>query len=173
MHRSILKNPALQFLGLFGLITLALFWVLATPWAEAGFTRPFTQGLVSICAGIIALFDGRVLATGDILSFNDGRGAVRVLAGCNAVEVCALLAAAILAYPTTFKNSLIGAAIGVAALQAVNLLRIISLLYLSRSSQPLFDFFHQYVWDAMIGLEALTIFLVWAWKVGASGKAAS
>ena len=47
------------------------------------------------------------------------------------------------------------------ALQAVNLLRIISLLYLSRGSQPMFDFFHHYVWDAMIGLEGLLVFFFW------------
>lgn len=163
-----LKNPAIQFLGLFGLIALAFFWVLATPWADAGFVKPFTQGLVSVTAALLAPFDGRVQAIGDVLQFSDGRGAVQVLAGCNAVEVCALLAAAILAYPASMKRCLIGAAIGVAALQAVNLLRIISLLYLARESQPMFDFFHHYVWDAMIGLEALVIFFTWARLQGVS-----
>ncbi|WP_427791040.1 exosortase H [Brevundimonas diminuta] len=159
---SALKSPTGQFLGLMALLILAFFWVLATPWATAGFVQPFTRMLVDISAAVIAPFDSRILADGDILRFSDGTGAVQVLAGCNAVEVCALLVAAMLAYPTTMIRSLIGAAIAVIALQSVNLLRIISLLYLSRGEPSLFEFFHHYVWDAMIGLEGLMLFFGWA-----------
>lgn len=156
-----MKSPALRYLGLFLLITTALFSVLATPRAEHMFVAPFTRWLVDACAALIGLFDHRVRATGDILRFADGHGAVQVLAGCNAVEVCALLIAAILAFPGKLKYGLIGAAVGVAALQTVNLLRIISLLYLSRGSESMFEFFHNYVWDAMIGLEGMLIFFLW------------
>ena len=66
------------------------------------------------------------------------------------------------------------AAVGVLALQVVNLGRIISLLYLSRGSEHLFDFFHAYVWDAMIGLEGLLIFFFWTrWQGRQPAKAAA
>lgn len=172
--KRFLRNPAVQYLGLFALIALAFFWVLATPWATAGFVEPFTRGLVHVSAAILAPFDGRVIAQGDVLRFSDGIGAVRVLSGCNAIEVCALLSAAILAYPASFKRCLLGAAAGIVSLQLVNLLRIISLLYLSRGAQPVFDFFHHYVWDAMIGLEGLLIFFVWVRLFsGTEGRATS
>lgn len=83
----LMKSPALQYLGLFLLITVALFAVLATPQAEQVFVAPFTRGLVDACAAVIGMFDNRVQAAGDILRFADGHGAVQVLAGCNAVEV--------------------------------------------------------------------------------------
>ena len=165
-----MKSPALQYLGLFLLITVALFAVLATPQAEQVFVAPFTRGLVDACAAVIGMFDNRVQAAGDILRFADGHGAVQVLAGCNAVEVCALLFAAIVAFPGKVKYGLVGAGVGIVALQAVNLLRIISLLYLSRGSQSLFEFFHNYVWDAMIGLEGMLIFFLWVrWQGRQSG----
>jgi exosortase H (IPTLxxWG-CTERM-specific) len=159
---SVARSPAGQYLILFGLVTLAIFSVLATPWAERLFVKPFTQGLVEVSAALIRPFDSRVQAVGDILRFSDGRGAVQVLAGCNAVEVCALLMAAILAFPGKLKYGLIGASLGVLALQTVNLARIISLLYLSRGSQEVFEFFHNYVWDALIGLEGLLVFFIFA-----------
>lgn len=163
---SMLKSPAIQYLGLFLLITVALFSVLATPWAERLFVAPFTRSLVHVCALLIDLVDDRVIADGAILRFDDGKGAVQVLAGCNAVEVCALLTAAIIAFPGKLRFGLIGAASGIVALQTINLLRIISLLYLSRGSQEVFEFFHHYVWDAMIGLEGLLIFFFWTrWQV--------
>lgn len=168
-----LKSPAVQYLALFALIAVALFSALATPWAERLFVQPFTQLLVDICAAVLQPFDGRVQAQGDILRFSDGRGAVQVLAGCNAVEVCALLTAAILAFPGRLRDGVIGAVAGVAALQLVNLLRIISLLYLSRGSESLFEFFHHYVWDAMIGLEGLLVFFFWTrWQGRQPTKAA-
>lgn len=156
-----LKSPAIRYLGLFLILTVAMFSVLATPWAERLFVAPFTQSLVHACAILIGLFDHRVEAAGAVLRFIDGRGAVQVLAGCNAVEVCALLTAAILAFPGKLRYGLIGAAAGIVALQTINLLRIITLLYLSRGSQEVFEFFHNYVWDAMIGLEGLLIFFFW------------
>ena len=156
-----LKNPAIQYLGLFALLAVCFFSVLSTPWAERLFVQPFTQFLVDISAFLTQPFHKRVVASGDILSFNDGLGAVRVLSGCNAVEVCALLSAAILAFPGRLKDGLIGAGVGIIALQVINLARIISLLYLSRGSAEMFEFFHLYVWDAMIGLEGLLIFFVW------------
>ena len=58
------------------------------------------------------------------------------------------------------------------ALQLVNLLRIISLLYLSRGSESMFEFFHHYVWDAMIGLEGLLVFFFWTrWQSRQPGNA--
>ena len=71
------------------------------------------------------------------------------------------MTAAVLAFPGKLRYGLIGAAAGIVALQAINLLRIITLLYLSRGSHDVFEFFHNYVWDAMIGLEGLLIFFFW------------
>lgn len=174
-----LSNPGVRYLATFAIVALALFSVLATPWAERLFVQPFTSGLVDMTAIIIRPFDARVVADGDILRFSDRRGAVQVLAGCNAVEVCALLAAAILAFPARFRDCLIGAGLGIVALQTVNLFRIITLLYLSAGSQDVFEFFHHYVWDAMIGLEGLLVFFFWArwqgrrqWVVPAPDRAA-
>ena len=168
-----LKNPAIQYLGLFALLAVCFFSVLATPWAERLFVQPFTQLLVDISAFLTQPFDKRVIAEGDILRFSDGLGAVQVLAGCNAVEVCALLSAAILAFPGRLRDGLIGAGVGIVALQVINLARIISLLYLSRGSAEMFEFFHLYVWDAMIGLEGLLIFFFWTrWQAKRPQKTA-
>lgn len=48
------KSPAVQYLGLFALLAITLFSVLATPWAERLFVQPFTQLLVDICALVLA-----------------------------------------------------------------------------------------------------------------------
>ena len=117
--KKFLANPGVRYLLTFAIVALALFSVLSTPWADKGFTQPFTRMLVDLCAALIGPFDSRVLAEGDILRFSDGRGAVQVLAGCNAVEVCALLVAAILsiAVIVVARRRLVLLALGLLALR--------------------------------------------------------
>jgi exosortase/archaeosortase family protein len=94
--------------------------------------------------------------------------------GCNGLEVCILFAAAVLAFPAPIRARFIGAIGGVAVVQSVNLLRIISLVLLVRVAQGWFDFFHLYVWDAFIMMDGVALFLGWCywqsrrWPVGTS-----
>jgi exosortase H (IPTLxxWG-CTERM-specific) len=123
--------------------------------------RPFTLSLTTVSAAIIRWCGGGASAVGDILSLTSGCGAVRIANGCNAIEISGLLAAAMLAYPAPLRSRLFGVVAGIGLLQSINLLRIISLLYLSCWSQAWFSFFHLYVWDAAIAFDALMIFLGW------------
>lgn len=154
-------NPSLLFVGSFILLTLAGMATLMLGPVDKGFTQPFTRLLVVICATVMNLFGGHVRADGVILSFAQGPGAVMVSSGCNAVEVSILYAAAVLAFPAPLKARLIGAPLGVLGLQAINLIRIMTLLVLARVWPSAFDFFHLYVWDAFIMLDGVMTFLAW------------
>jgi exosortase H (IPTLxxWG-CTERM-specific) len=154
-------NPSLVFIGTFVGLTLAASAILLIPAVDKGFTIPFTRGLVVVCAGLMKAFGAPVQASGVILSFKSGAGAVMVTNGCNGLEVCILFAAAVLAFPAPIKARLMGALGGVAAIQIVNLLRIISLVVLARVAQGAFDFFHLYVWDAFIMMDGVALFLGW------------
>lgn len=135
--------------------------LLLVPAVDAAVVAPLTRSLVVICAGLMNLFGADVTANGDVLAFAGTAAAVSVQNGCNAIEVCVLLAAAILAWPARIGAKLIGVAACVASVQAINLARIISLLYLVRDAPDLFEFFHLYVWEAMILLEAVLVFAFW------------
>jgi exosortase/archaeosortase family protein len=54
-----------------------------------------------------------------------------------------------------------GIGVGFAAIQVLNLVRIISLFYLGQWNRVWFDWFHLYLWQALIVLDALVAFLVW------------
>ena len=51
--------------------------------------------------------------------------------------------------------------IGFFAIQLLNLVRIISLFYLGQWNQTAFDWFHLYLWQALIILDALVVWLIW------------
>jgi exosortase H (IPTLxxWG-CTERM-specific) len=152
---------ALRFLlGFAALSILGIAALLIEP-IDTGLIQPFSHDLAAASALAINLFGGDAAAHGAILSLVKAGGGVEIANGCNAIEASILLAAAILAFPAPIGRRAVGALVGVLMLQTVNLLRIISLLYLNRYAPSWFDFFHLYLWDALIMLDGLLIFLVW------------
>lgn len=156
----------MRFAITFAVLALGVIALLNIPFIEKTIVDPLTGVLVSVCGFLLNLVGASVAATSNVLSFKGAPGAVSVENGCNAVEVCVLLASAIIAWPATIRAKAIGVVACVLAVQAVNLARIISLLYLARYSPGLFEFFHLYVWEAMIMLEAVLIFFLWIRKQG-------
>ena len=139
--------------GLFGLYVL-------NP-IEHHIVDPFTTSLAHVSAFITHFFDGRVEAHGKQL-MNAATGyAVTIERGCNGVEAVIILVSAMLAFPAPWKNRLIGIALGFVAIQALNLVRIISLFYLGQWNQTWFEWFHLYLWQALIIIDALVVFLIW------------
>ena len=169
----------LAYIAAFALLTVGAMALLIVPAVDAGFTQPFTRSLVVVCTWVMNLFGAGVVASGVVLSFAHASGAVMVSSGCNGVEVCILFAAAIAPFPAPISARIVGIVVGVAAIQILNLVRIISLLFLARFAQNLFDFFHLFFWDAFIMLDAVVLFLVWhhwqakRWPIGTWQEAAS
>ena len=52
-------------------------------------------------------------------------------------------------------------AAGLAAVQALNVVRVISLFYLGQWSMRAFEWAHLYAWQALIMLDVLVVALVW------------
>jgi exosortase H (IPTLxxWG-CTERM-specific) len=148
------------FLG-FLILQALLFGAELTPWAQIWFVTPWTNALAAISAGLVQLFDPQVLAEGKVLQSARNGFAVSIEAGCNGVEATIVLVAAMLAFPASWERKLIGLAVGVVAVQGLNVIRVISLFYLGQWSRDAFDFAHQYVWQALIMLDVLVIWLLW------------
>ncbi len=77
------------------------------------------------------------------------------------LEAVIILFAAIFAFPAPFKNKVIGFVAGFFAIQLLNLVRIISLYYLGQWNYTAFEWFHLYLWQALIILDALVVWLIW------------
>jgi exosortase H (IPTLxxWG-CTERM-specific) len=145
----------------FLIVQALLFGAELTPWAQQWFVIPWTNTLAAISADIVKLFDSQVFADGKVLQSVRNGFAVSIEAGCNGVEATIVLIAAMLAFPSTWQRKLAGLAIGVVAVQGLNVIRVISLFYLGQWRQDAFEFAHQYVWQALIMLDVLVIWLLW------------
>ena len=81
--------------------------------------------------------------------------------GCNGINVVVLLWSAILAYPASLKWRLLGVTTGLAAIQFLNLFRLISLFYLGQYNHAIFEFAHEYLWELLIIIDGIVVFNLW------------
>ena len=150
-----------RFLILFVVLLGLLFGLELTPVADRFFVGPWTTGLAHVSAGMVQLFDGQARADGIILRSLSNGFAVSIERGCNGVEATLVLLAAMLAFPAPWRSKLIGLTIGIVAVQGLNVIRIISLFYLGQWNAHAFEWAHLYLWQALIMLDVLVVWLLW------------
>ena len=150
-----------RFIVIFLAVLIGLFTLEMQTSVQQHVVEPFTAILAKISAAIILPFDASVLAYGKVLQFGDTGFAVSIEAGCNGVEASIVLIAAVLAFPAPWKARLLTIILGFLAIQALNILRIISLFYLGNWNLDFFTWVHLYLWPALIMLDVLVVFVVY------------
>lgn len=147
----------LKFLSLL----LLLFFIELLSVSQQYIIIPWTQFLAEMSSYLVRLFDTDAIAQGIVLRDRQSGFAVSIQPGCNGIEAIIVLIAAIFAYPASVKAKINGIIGGFFAIQLLNVLRIISLFYLGQWNQTAFDWAHQYVWQVLIMLDVLLIFIIW------------
>jgi len=107
------------------------------------------------------LFDRDANARGNVLYSGRTGFGVQIEAGCNGVEAMLVLLAGMLAYPAPLRWKLAGLSIGFVAIQSLNVVRIVSLYYLGQWDAHWFEWAHLYLWQSLIMLDALVVWLLW------------
>lgn len=151
----------LRFIIAFVLILVTLFGLELLQPVQQFVVLPWTALLAKTCVALVSLFDGLAMAEGKVL-WNAATGfGVSIEPGCNGVEAFVVLFAAIGAFPAKWKHKLLGLGAGFVAIQVLNVLRVVSLFYLGQWNMALFNFAHTYLWQALIMLDVLAVWLVW------------
>ena len=151
----------IRFFVLFTVLLVGLFTLEILQPAEEYVILPFTSFIADVSVWILQFFDDNVESYKNIIRDSVSGFGVRIERGCNGVEALIILFAAIFSFPAPFKNKIIGFVIGFFAIQVLNLVRIISLFYLGQWNQVAFEWFHLYLWQALIILDALVVWLIW------------
>jgi exosortase H (IPTLxxWG-CTERM-specific) len=150
-----------KFFGYFVVIQFTLFAIEQSNLVHTNIIIPFTEIIAHTSGWILQLFDDQVSSQGIILQQIDTGFSVSIQSGCNGVEAILVLIAAMLAFPSPWKLKLYGIIGGFFAVEILNIIRIISLFYLGQWNMDLFEWAHLYIWQALIMLDVLFIFLVW------------
>lgn len=151
----------LRFLLWFLVLLTALFTLEMFTLVQRTVILPWTALLADLSGWLMQLFDSEIAVVGKVIRSTTSAFGVSIEPGCNGVEAMIVLLAAIAAFPAPWVYKLKGLLAGFVAIQALNLVRIISLYYLGLWNPVLFEWAHLYVWQALIMLDALIVFLVW------------
>ncbi|MFN3375402.1 MAG: exosortase H [Burkholderiaceae bacterium] len=151
----------LRFLITFIALQLTLFGLNMLNWVQQHIVLPWTELLARMCVQLVTLFDTTAAASGKVLWNTQSGFGVSIEPGCNGIEACIVLFAAVMAFPATWRHKLVGLVVGFVAVQALNIVRVISLFYLGQWSTPVFHFAHEYLWQALIMLDVLIVWLLW------------
>ena len=162
----------LRFFLLFLSIQLSLFGLNMLNWVQQHIVLPWTALLAKICSELVVWFDDTATAQGKVL-WNSATGfGVSIEAGCNGIEACIVLFAAIIAFPSSWRHKVVGFFVGFLAIQALNVVRVISLFYLGQWNMAVFNFAHEFLWQALIMLDVLIVWLLWV-RAGSKERAAN
>jgi exosortase H (IPTLxxWG-CTERM-specific) len=159
-----------RFFFLFVAVLAVLFGVEMLNPVQVAVVHPWTGLLARLSAGLMTLFDSDVISHGRVLQSQSTGFGVSIEAGCNGVEAAIILIAGMVAFPAPWRLKLTGIAIGIVAVQLANILRVISLYYLGKWDMAVFEFAHLYLWQALIMLDVLVVWLLWIRAVAGRGE---
>lgn len=150
-----------RFLLIFVAVELGLLGLELLNPVQQYFVLPFTTLLAKFCAWLVTMFDSSAASAGKVL-WNPTTGfGVSIEPGCNGIEAMITLFAAIMAFPSTWKHRLVGFFWGTVAIQLLNVVRVISLFYLGQWNTEVFKIAHEYLWQALIMIDVLVVWLIW------------
>ena len=155
-----------RFLFLFCGVLVVLFAIEMLKPVQEAIIQPFTGLLATVSTTVVMPFDDTVIAQGRVLRDATTGFAVSIEAGCNGVEAAIVLIAGIVAFPASLKNKVIAILAGFLFVQALNIVRIISLFYLGQWNYTVFEWFHLYLWPVLIMLDVLIVFAIYLQWLG-------
>ena len=155
-----------RFLFIFCTVLGSLFAIEMLKPVQEAVIQPFTGLLAALSTALIMPFDDTVIAQGRILRDAATGFAVSIEAGCNGVEAAIVLIAGILAFPAALTHKLVAILAGFFFVQALNVVRIISLFYLGQWNYTVFEWFHLYLWPVLIMLDVLIVFAIYLQWLG-------
>jgi exosortase H (IPTLxxWG-CTERM-specific) len=154
------RRRSIGFLVRFVVLLVVFYLIVASRPVNDAVIVPFTAGIASVSGKLLNVLGERAEVVGtEIRSSSFG---VNIENGCNGVETALLFGAAVLAFPASWKRRLLGLVAGFVAIQVLNLFRVISLFWIGLHRPALFSSSHTVIWQSVVVLFGVLLFLVWA-----------
>ncbi len=163
MRRS-LANPTWRFLALFSVYLGAVGMLLPIGMeAFPGVIRFMVTATAAVEYALLVPFTDQASLADTVIHF--GPFAVRIIGECTGLFEMAIYAACVLAFPTNWRKKSLGLLLGIPAIYAFNVLRILCLLIVGRYAISSFDFFHLYFWQGTLILMITSVWMLWVYLV--------
>lgn len=167
LQRPVIKSLVRLYLS-FGAIMIIFIIAFNTKTFYWNVNVPFTSFIAFTSGFMINLFGGASSVNGTHLSTS--QFSINVVDGCNGLYATAILISGVIAYPSKIIQKMLGFFIGFIAIFVLNLVRVISLLYLGQYYPDIFIEAHIFVWQPIIILWAIFIWYIWWNKIEGKKK---
>lgn len=161
----------ITFLAVFVLILGGGFTLLSLNQVNDSVVEPFTAGVAKASGIALNLIGQGIDMQGTII--RNERFAVNIRNGCNGVETMIIFLAAVLAFPASWKSRAVGLVLGFLAIQAINLVRVVALFLTGAYFPKFFDSSHTVVWQTVVILFGVLLWIFWADRFAAPARAAA
>jgi exosortase H (IPTLxxWG-CTERM-specific) len=161
----------ITFLVLFVVLLGGSFTLISVNWVNDHVIEPFTGGIARVSGAALNVCGQHVAMRGTVIQ--GPRFAVNIRNGCNGVEAMLIFLAAVLAFPAPWRWRLAGLVLGTIAIQVINLVRVVS-LYLTGVYFPrIFDASHTVIWQSVVILFGVLLWVLWANRLPARDEPAT
>ena len=158
----VIKSLAKLYLG-FGAVIILFVILINNKTFYYNVNVPITSFIVLCSNFLINLFGGTSYVNGTHLS--TPQFGINVVDGCNGIYATVILISGVIAYPSKIIHKALGVLIGFAAIFLLNLVRVISLLYIGQAYPDVFEEIHIFVWQPIIIIWAIYIWYLWWSKI--------
>jgi exosortase/archaeosortase family protein len=153
------RDPWLRFALTFGLLAVVSELVYYGVALESPVFHTYLQTVARICAYILGFFTDQVSVRDTYIT--SSLFSVEIARGCDAYRICALLAAAILAFPARWKTRLWGLVLGLIWLNLLNFFRIISLFFIGGHFHEHFRSSHEVYFPIFLICMTVLAWIIW------------
>jgi exosortase H (IPTLxxWG-CTERM-specific) len=158
--RAFLSTSAGRFVATYGLVLSASFLVLALRPVNDTLVNPYTTLVAHEARLVLNLLGEGATVSGQVLS--SPRFSVAIFNGCNGLEAILIFVSGVVAFPASWRRKLVGVAVGFVAIQAFNVVRVVSLFYVGALRPQWFSVSHVFVWQSLVIVFGVVLWLVWA-----------
>jgi exosortase H (IPTLxxWG-CTERM-specific) len=155
------QREGIRFCALFALFTGVAFAVLYA--GQNVLVVPLNRHLAWMSEKLLQLGGVHAFSSGGVVSL--GGFAVEIKNNCNAIYEVGMYAAAVWAYPASWRERLLGTLVGAGVLYAVNFLRILTLLTVGLWYRSWFDATHLYAWQLVFLLTVGACWITWVSRI--------
>lgn len=121
--------------------------------------QPLAMAFTVVGGLVLNLLSLKATASGTLLQVEGF--AARIDDVCTGIFVVAIFFSAVMAYPSRMKEKLKGFLLGASVIFSLNLIRVVSLMYIGRYFPTFFETAHLLIWQSLVIFAALLAWLYW------------
>ena len=153
------RDPWLGFALRFGALAVLSEVVYYGAALDSELFQEYLNTLARVSGGIIATMAEGVRVRGAVISGD--LFSVEIARGCDAYRICALLCAAIIAFPADFRKKLWGLGLGLLWLNSLNLVRIVGLYFIGGFFYSQFQYSHEIYFPIFLICMTVLAWVLW------------